>query len=99
MLSRVRAQRGSKYKGKVELTGLGTPNHMRQYVKNGTIEGFELWDPAKLGDLAARTAVALVSRQDRLAEYRERHAALWPEMRAARYATGWHNSTGPESQR
>jgi rhamnose transport system substrate-binding protein len=54
---------GSKYKGKVKLTGLGTPNDMRQYVKNGTVDGFELWDPAKLGELAARTAVALVSGQ------------------------------------
>ncbi|MCX5563414.1 rhamnose ABC transporter substrate-binding protein [Streptomyces sp. NBC_00038] len=54
---------GSKYKGKVKLTGLGTPNDMRKYVKNGTVEGFELWDPAKLGELAARTAVALVSGQ------------------------------------
>ncbi|MEU6140377.1 rhamnose ABC transporter substrate-binding protein [Streptomyces sp. NPDC047081] len=54
---------GSKYKGKVKLTGLGTPNDMRTYVKNGTVEGFELWDPAKLGDLAARTAVALASGQ------------------------------------
>ncbi|MFJ8362172.1 rhamnose ABC transporter substrate-binding protein [Streptomyces sp. NPDC093984] len=54
---------GSKYKGKVKLTGLGTPNDMRQYVKNGTVEAFELWDPAKLGDLAARTAVALASGQ------------------------------------
>lgn len=47
---------GSKYKGKVRLTGLGTPNDMRKYVKNGTVEAFELWDPAKLGELAARTA-------------------------------------------
>ncbi|MFD3473485.1 rhamnose ABC transporter substrate-binding protein [Streptomyces sp. NPDC058695] len=54
---------GSKYKGKVALTGLGTPNDMRKYVKNGTVEGFELWDPAKLGELAARTAVALSSGQ------------------------------------
>jgi rhamnose transport system substrate-binding protein len=54
---------GSKYKGKVMLTGLGTPNDMRKYVKNGTVEAFELWDPAKLGDLAARTAVALASGQ------------------------------------
>ncbi|MFF3346243.1 rhamnose ABC transporter substrate-binding protein [Streptomyces sp. NPDC002779] len=54
---------GSKYKGKVKLTGLGTPNDMRKYVKNGTVEAFELWDPAKLGELAARTAVALVSGQ------------------------------------
>ncbi|GGI97718.1 rhamnose ABC transporter substrate-binding protein [Streptomyces brasiliensis] len=54
---------GSKYKGKVKLTGLGTPNDMRKYVKNGTVDGFELWDPAQLGDLAARTAVALASGQ------------------------------------
>ncbi|MDX3527514.1 rhamnose ABC transporter substrate-binding protein [Streptomyces sp. ID05-39B] len=54
---------GSKYKGKVKLTGLGTPNDMRGYVKDGTVEGFELWDPSKLGALAAQTAVALVSGQ------------------------------------
>ncbi|GHJ42184.1 rhamnose ABC transporter substrate-binding protein [Streptomyces sp. TS71-3] len=54
---------GSKYKGKVRLTGLGTPNDMRQYVKNGTVEAFELWDPTKLGALAAHAAVALASGQ------------------------------------
>lgn len=54
---------GSKYKGKVKLTGLGTPNDMRKYVKNGTVDAFELWNPAKLGELAARTAVALASGQ------------------------------------
>ncbi|MFJ4716280.1 rhamnose ABC transporter substrate-binding protein [Streptomyces sp. NPDC088785] len=54
---------GSKYKGKVKLTGLGTPNDMRAYVKNGTVDAFELWDPAKLGALAAHTAVALQSGQ------------------------------------
>jgi rhamnose transport system substrate-binding protein len=54
---------GSKYKGKVRLTGLGTPNDMRTYVRNGTVDAFELWDPAALGDLAARAAVALASGQ------------------------------------
>lgn len=54
---------GSQYKGKVVLTGLGTPNDMRQYVKDGTVQSFELWDPAKLGALAAYTASALVSGQ------------------------------------
>jgi rhamnose transport system substrate-binding protein len=54
---------GSQYKGKVVLTGLGTPNDMRQYVKDGTVASFELWDPAKLGELAAYTAVALASGQ------------------------------------
>ena len=54
---------GSSYKGKVQLTGLGTPNDMRAYVKNGTVQAFELWDPGKLGALAAYTAVALASGQ------------------------------------
>ena len=54
---------GSKYKGKVKLTGLGTPNQMRDFVKDGTVEGFELWDPAKLGYLAAYAAAALASGQ------------------------------------
>jgi rhamnose transport system substrate-binding protein len=52
---------GSKYKGKVQLVGLGTPNDMRQYVKNGTVKGFELWDPGKLGALAAYAAANLAS--------------------------------------
>jgi rhamnose transport system substrate-binding protein len=54
---------GSQYKGKVALTGLGTPNDMRQYVKDGTVQQFELWDPAKLGALAAYAASALASGQ------------------------------------
>ncbi|MGD0983291.1 MAG: L-rhamnose mutarotase [Acidimicrobiales bacterium] len=28
---------------------------------------------------------------DRLAEYRQRHASVWPEMRNALSAAGWHN--------
>jgi rhamnose transport system substrate-binding protein len=52
---------GSKSKGKVVLTGLGTPNQLRDFVKDGTIQGFELWDPGKLGSLAAYAAGALAS--------------------------------------
>jgi rhamnose transport system substrate-binding protein len=51
----------SKYKGKVKLTGLGTPNQLRKFVKDGTIEAFELWDPAKLGSLAGYAAANLAS--------------------------------------
>jgi rhamnose transport system substrate-binding protein len=51
----------SKYKGKVALTGLGTPNQMRKFVKDGTVQAFELWDPAKLGELAGYAAAALAS--------------------------------------
>jgi len=52
---------GSQYKGKVQLVGLGTPNDMRQYVKDGTVTAFELWDPGKLGELAAYAAANLAS--------------------------------------
>ena len=52
---------GSQYKGKVQLVGLGTPNDMRQYVKDGTVQAFELWDPGKLGELAGYAAANLAS--------------------------------------
>ena len=52
---------GSTYKGKVQLTGLGTPNQMRNYVKDGTVKAFALWNPADLGYLAAYAAGALAS--------------------------------------
>src|SRR5919112_3278385 len=54
---------GSQYKGKVALTGLGTPNQMRQYVKDGTVKNFALWNPADLGYLAAYAGAALASGQ------------------------------------
>ncbi|MFJ8660429.1 L-rhamnose mutarotase [Streptomyces sp. NPDC093795] len=38
-----------------------------------------------------RVCFLLKVRQDRLAEYRERHAAVWPEMLDALSASGWHN--------
>jgi rhamnose transport system substrate-binding protein len=50
----------SKAKGKVALTGLGTPNQMRPYVKDGTVKEFALWNPEDLGYLAAYAAGALV---------------------------------------
>ncbi|MCA1983279.1 rhamnose ABC transporter substrate-binding protein [Nocardioides nematodiphilus] len=50
----------SSSKGKVALTGLGTPNQMRKYVKDGTVTSFALWNPSDLGYLAAYAAKALV---------------------------------------
>jgi rhamnose transport system substrate-binding protein len=46
--------------GQVALTGLGTPNQLRQYVKDGTIKAFELWNPANLGYLAYYVAALLI---------------------------------------
>jgi rhamnose transport system substrate-binding protein len=50
------------YRGKVALTGLGTPNSMKQYVSDGTVKAFELWNPADLGYLAAYAGVELASK-------------------------------------
>ena len=52
---------GSQYKGKVALTGLGTPNQMRDFVKDGTVQKFALWNPADLGYLAAYAGATLAS--------------------------------------
>ena len=38
-----------------------------------------------------RVCFLLRVRTERLAEYKERHAAVWPEMLAALRETGWHN--------
>lgn len=51
----------SNKKGQVALTGLGTPNQMREYVKDGTVEAFALWNPEDLGYLATYAANALVA--------------------------------------
>ncbi|MCW3493407.1 rhamnose ABC transporter substrate-binding protein [Microbacterium sp. SSM24] len=51
----------SEYKGKVALTGLGTPNQMREYVEDGTVTAFALWNPADLGYLAAYATQALIT--------------------------------------
>ena len=53
----------SSYKGKIAITGLGTPNQMRQYVKDGTVKEFALWNPADIGYLAAYAGAALSSGQ------------------------------------
>jgi rhamnose transport system substrate-binding protein len=52
---------GSTYKGKVALTGLGTPNQMRAFITDGTVKSFALWNPADLGYLTAYAGAALAS--------------------------------------
>lgn len=50
----------SSFKGQVALTGLGTPNQMRDFVTDGTVTAFALWNPADLGYLAAYATKALI---------------------------------------
>jgi rhamnose transport system substrate-binding protein len=51
----------SPQKGKVKLTGLGFPNQMRKFVKDGTVDEFQLWVPKDVGYLAGQAAAALAS--------------------------------------
>jgi rhamnose transport system substrate-binding protein len=53
----------SPLKGKIQLTGLGTPNQMRKFVKDDTVTEFALWNPEDVGYLAGFAAMALVSGQ------------------------------------
>jgi rhamnose transport system substrate-binding protein len=47
--------------GVIQLTGLGTPNSLRAYVKDGTIKEFALWNVQNLGYLTYYAAAKLVS--------------------------------------
>jgi rhamnose transport system substrate-binding protein len=51
----------AKYRGKIALTGLGTPDSLKKYVSDGTIKEFVLWKPNDLGYLAAYAAVQVAS--------------------------------------
>ncbi len=52
-----------QWKGKVIVTGLGTPLEMKKYVQDGVTPQFILWNPANLGYLAAYAAVNLASKK------------------------------------
>jgi rhamnose transport system substrate-binding protein len=43
----------------IKLTGLGTPNQMRPFIKDGTVQAFQLWSPYNQGWLAAHFAVGV----------------------------------------
>ena len=51
----------SDAKGKVMVTGLGTPNDMRAFVKDGTVKEFALWNPEELGYLTVHAIKALAA--------------------------------------
>jgi rhamnose transport system substrate-binding protein len=51
----------SPKKGQVSVTGLGTPDQMRKFVKDGTTRIFALWNPEDVGYLGGYAAAALSS--------------------------------------
>ncbi len=58
-----RAVTDAKKIGQVLVTGLGTPNQMRDYVKSGASPAFALWNPSDLGYLAIFTLNAIATGQ------------------------------------
>lgn len=56
-----RAVSDAKLIGKVFVTGLGTPNQMRDYVKSGASPEFALWNPGDLGYLSIYALNALAT--------------------------------------
>ena len=47
--------------GKVVITGLGTPNQMRNFVKNGACPAFVLWNPVDLGYLVTQITHKIIA--------------------------------------
>jgi len=58
-----RAVQDANLVGKVLVTGLGTPNQMREYVKSGAAPQFALWNPSDLGYLAVYALDAIAKGQ------------------------------------
>lgn len=55
------AVRQAGLSGKVKVTGLSTPNAMKPYVKDGTVNSVVLWDTRDLGYLTIYTAEAVAT--------------------------------------
>jgi rhamnose transport system substrate-binding protein len=49
--------------GKIQLTGLGLPSEMKQYIKDGTCTKMSLWNPIDLGYSATYIAAQIVRGQ------------------------------------
>jgi ABC-type sugar transport system substrate-binding protein len=58
------AVRQAGKKGQIKVTGVSTPRDMRDYVLDGTVQSFILWNPVDLGYLAVY--VADLKRQGRM---------------------------------
>ena len=54
--------------GTIELTGLGLPSEMKQYIKNGTCKKMALWNPIDLGYSAVYIAVKMAKAEFEIAK-------------------------------
>jgi len=58
-----KAVRDAGRAGEVYVTGLSLPNEMREYVEDGTVEKFVLWNPVDLGYLTVQVAARLAEEE------------------------------------
>ena len=56
-----RAIRDAGKSGEILMTGLGIPSQLREYVKDGTIKSFALWNPVDLGYLTTYVTHNLIA--------------------------------------
>jgi rhamnose transport system substrate-binding protein len=47
--------------GKIQVTGLGTPDQMRAFVESGTVAAFQLWDPILHGYVTGYFVIAILA--------------------------------------
>lgn len=51
--------------GKIQLTGLGLPSEMAEYIRNGTCKAMALWNPIDLGYVSTYMAHRLLSKENK----------------------------------
>jgi rhamnose transport system substrate-binding protein len=70
---------------RVKVTGLGLPSEMRDFIKDGTVDAFQLWSPYNEGWLAAHMAVGVRAGDD---HHRARHHLRGAEPRHDHHQRG-----------
>jgi rhamnose transport system substrate-binding protein len=69
------------------LTGLSTPNQLKEYVKKGVVQKFQLWSPRDAGYIAAHLAAQLHAGKVKPAEGAEFEAGRMGRRAIGRNAT------------
>ena len=93
-----RAVQSAGQTGNVMVTGLGTPNDMRQYVKDGVVPKFILWSPKDLGYLGLLALKGLIDGSLTGAEERPSRpagSASTPSARMAKWSSDRRRSSTP----
>jgi rhamnose transport system substrate-binding protein len=72
--------------GKIQLTGLGLPSEMKQYILNGTCEKMALWNPIDLGYSATYITYQLIT-----GEFKTEQGQIYEVGRMGKIEVGENN--------